>query len=74
MKAVLKFDLEVNSDDMALKRCHKSLAMALILFELTYNTKKKIQYMDSEDPLEDFYNEFNRLMDEHSIDIDELIE
>ncbi len=80
MKAKLIFDLDDNSDDMALKRCHKSLAMALVLFELTYNTKKKIIYkalakeLTNDDIIDLIFTEINGLMEEHSINIDELVE
>lgn len=79
MKAKLTFDLDDNSDDMALKRCHKSLAMALVIWEFSYNTKKAIEYSITDKKLDEYeiidlcFKRFYDLLKEHSIDIDELI-
>lgn len=80
MRAVLEFDLDDHSDDMALKRCHKSLAMAMVLFELAYNSKKGFYYKLEEkdykntEVVDMIFERLHDLLDEHSIIIDELIE
>ena len=76
MKAVIEFDLNDPDDDMALKRCHKSLSMAMVLFEFYYNGRKEIEYdMDIKESIavDKVYKRFHDLLDEHSILIDELI-
>jgi len=78
MRAVLEFDLDEHSDDMALKRCHKSLAMALVLFDFCYNTHNmfyEICKTEEETELVDkIFDRFRDLMSENYIEIDELIE
>ena len=72
MKAVLKFNIDDQDDDMALKRCHKSLAMALVIWEFVHNGRRKTE--DMKDPAEALFKYFQDLLDEHCIIIDELVE
>jgi len=44
MKAILEFDLNEMDDSMAHKRCAKATDMAIALWEIAYNTKKRIGY------------------------------
>lgn len=80
MKAKLIFDLDDHSDDMALKRCHKSLAMAMVLFELQHNTKKGMFYKlcernyKPEEVVDIIFERLEDLMNEHSIALNELLE
>lgn len=81
MKAILEFNLDEREDDQALKRCHKSLAMAMVLFDFAYNSRKGIEYelegredMDAFGAVELCFKRFFELLDEHSIIIDDLIE
>jgi hypothetical protein len=78
MKAKLEFDLDDFDDRMAHLRCVKSTDMASILFEMTMNARKRIT-MGSEygeeyyKGVDDVFNKFRELMEEHNINIDELI-
>jgi len=85
MKAQLKFDLDDPDDRMAHLRCTKSLSMAIALFDIVYNVRKELE-MDAdqcekeEDAqkyytiIEQLYSAINRVLDDNSINIDELIE
>lgn len=76
MKAKLEFDLDNNEDNMAHFRCVKSLDMALVLFEIIYNLKKKAQYKyeaEGGNELEIAYDFIYELCEEHGINIDNLI-
>ena len=42
MKAQLNFDLDDFDDRIAHERCSKALDMALVLWELQYNTRKSL--------------------------------
>jgi hypothetical protein len=81
MKATLEFDLDELDDRMAHLRCVKSTDMAIVLFEIMSNLRKRVEYelesleADS-DQFDGAYVVFRRigeLLDEHGIDIDELI-
>lgn len=75
MKATLTFD-DSREDVLALRRCNKSLEMACVLFELLYNTKKKLEYNEDLDSytITAVFEEIYALIDEQHIIIDELIE
>ncbi len=81
MKATLEFDLNDLDDRMAHLRCVKSTDMAIVLFEIVSNLRKRVEYelesleADS-DPSDGAYVVFRRigeLLDERGINIDELI-
>jgi len=78
-KAILEFDLNDPDDTMAHLRAVKSLDMALVLWEMAYNVKKKIQSqaetenLDSYDAIEKVFEKFWEEMEEHGIKIDQLI-
>jgi hypothetical protein len=78
MKAKLEFDLDDFDDRMSHMRCVKSTDMASILFEMSTNARKRI-IMGSENGeeyykgVDDVFNKFRELMEEHNINIDELI-
>lgn len=75
MKAILEFDLDNPEDLKAYNRTNKATDMAIVLFELIYNTNKNI--LNKETPLERHlecvFEEINRLCEEYNIVIDELI-
>lgn len=79
MKAVLKFNLKDNDSREEFLRCVKATDLALVLWDLYYNTRKGIEEeIDSEKltadgVLEKLYDKLRELMDEHGIIIDELI-
>jgi hypothetical protein len=78
-KAILEFDLNDPDDTMAHFRAVKSLDMALVLWEMAYNVKKRIQSqaetenLDSYDSIEKVFEKFWEEMQERGIKIDELI-
>ena len=81
MKATLEFDLDNPDDKEAHLRCVKSTDMAIVLFEITSNLKKKIergfeaepQERDEFDGVDEVFREIYKLLDSHSINIDDLI-
>jgi hypothetical protein len=78
MKAKLEFDLEDAEDRMAHMRCVKASDMASILFQMTTNTRKRITMgYDGTDEyyrgVDAVFEKLRELMDDHNIDIDELI-
>lgn len=70
MKGILKFDLDDPTDDIALKRCHKSLQMALVIWDFTTGRSK---YKEFKTP-EDVFSFFDDLLGKYSIDINDLLE
>lgn len=79
-KATLEFDLNDSDDAMAHLRAVKSLDMALVLWEMLYNTKKSLQWKmesgeikDNEDVLDKVYERFWEILDEHGVKIDQLV-
>lgn len=80
MKGFLEFDLNDIDDTLAYKRCVKSTDMALALFEIKVNLKKQCEAkLDSgtiTDPyqvLEIIMGELNDTINDHHIDVDDLI-
>lgn len=78
--ATLTYNLDDVDDAMAHLRAVKSLDMALVLWELAYNTKKgicnQIEFQEIKDPyevvdkiMEKLYEELN----DHGINLDTLI-
>lgn len=78
MKAQLIFDLNDRDDDMAHKRCIKSMDMALVIWEFQHNRKRtleeNIEKLDKYEVLDLVFEEFNRICDEYVVDVDALIE
>ena len=78
-KAVIEYDLKDIDDVYAHKRAIKSLDLALALWDITHNTKKKLEWamegkeMDKYDALELVYEKINEIILEHNIDLDDLI-
>lgn len=78
MKAKLEFDLDDFDDRMAHLRCVKSTDMASILFEMTMNARKRITMgYDGTDEyyrgVDAVFNKLYELMEEHNINVEELI-
>jgi hypothetical protein len=81
MKAVLKYDLESIDDELALNRALKSTDMALVLFEIQNNLKKKCEWElevtegdgNKYDGLDVAMKHIFNLFEEHSIDTNNLI-
>jgi len=81
MKAVLKFDLDDRSDDLAHKRCVKALDMAMVIWNFQNSRKElegKIEKMEeSDDPynvLDLILKHFYEICEEEVVDIESLIE
>lgn len=78
-EGILKFDLNDFDDKMAHLRAIKSLDMSMFIFQLLYNTKKSIMYELENKELKDWevvnlvFERIHELIEEHKIDIDELI-
>lgn len=82
MEARLKFDLDEIDDKMAHLRATKSLDLALVLWELTHNSKKELERKleghknlnsNSLDTLDLVFEKIHELMEEHNINIEELV-
>lgn len=82
-KAILEFNLNDIEDDMAFSRATKSLDMALVLWELTTNLKKKIsndleynpalENYDNVDTLNLVFDRIHELVNDKGIDVERLI-
>jgi hypothetical protein len=78
-RAKLEYDLNDIDDAMAHMRAVKSLDMALVLWEITHNTKKSLEWsmegkeMDKYDALELVFEKIHEILDEHNIKMDDLI-
>lgn len=78
-KATLEFDLNDIDDVMAHKRAVKSLDLAMTIWDIVHNTKKGLEWsmegkeMDKYDALEMVYDKIYEILQEHNIDIDDLI-
>lgn len=83
-KAILEFDLTDGDDRMEHLRAIKSTDMALMIWQLVYNTKKDIvRELEAEefkggvdhdyDLLDKVFEKINDLMEEYNIAIDDLI-
>ena len=82
-QAILKYDLSDSDDKMEFERATKSLEMALVLWELQYNYRKKyIRQVEADDKaterefdlIDIIFNDILELITEHGINIDSLIQ
>jgi hypothetical protein len=79
-KAIIEFDLNDPDDNMAHMRMIKSLDMALVLWEMLYNTKKgmhndiEFNKLDAYDAVDKVFQIFWDQMNEHGINLDQLIQ
>ena len=78
-EAILKYDLNDSDDAMAHMRAVKSLDMALALWDITHNTKKRIEWsleskeLNKYEVLDLVYERIYEILDEHNIKMDDLI-
>jgi hypothetical protein len=78
-KAKLEYDLENGDDIIAHFRAVKSLDMALALWDITHNTKKRLEWslegkdLDKYDVLELVFEKIHEILNEHDINTDKLI-
>ena len=78
MKAILEFNLPEDQKDF--NRCNKATDMAIVLFDLVYNTRKHIEnYLaekeyDKYEALDFVFTKLYKILEEQGILIDDLIE
>jgi hypothetical protein len=80
-KAILEFNLSDEDDLLEFKRATNSLEMALSLWEMLYNTKKKIEWeLESSEKsdshyelLDSVYKRFWEILEENNVKLDDLI-
>lgn len=79
-EAILKFDLNDPDDRKAHFRAIKSLDMASALWDITHNTKKGLEWsidskeVDKYEVLEMVFDKIYEILDDHSINTDELLD
>lgn len=84
MKAILEFNLDDFDDKLSHLRAVNSTSLALFIWDIKHNLKKKIDHKISQaleedknitphDSLEIIYDEIHGLLAEYGIDIDSLI-
>jgi hypothetical protein len=78
MKAKLKFNLEFPDERKAHMRCVKSTDMAIVLFDILYNAKKKIHHQNESEAfvegIDSTLNYIRELCEDRNINIDELLD
>ena len=78
MKATLKFNLEFPDEQKAHLRCVKSTDMAIVLFDILYNARKKIHHENESEAFLEGINStlayVRELCEARNINIDELID
>lgn len=78
MKAKLKFNLEFPDERRAHMRCVKSTDMAIVLFDILYNAKKKIHHENESEAfvegIDSTLNYIRELCEDLNINIDELLD
>jgi len=79
-KAILEFDLTDPDDAMEFERAVKATDMALVLWQLVFNTKKQIfneiEFEKIESPYDAIDKLYERLyleLDDHGLNMDKLI-
>jgi len=78
-KAKLIYDLNDPDDRSDYKVVNKAQDMASSIWKFAYNTKKDFEWkiesekLDSYDLLDAIYQKFWDILEEHSIDIDDLV-
>jgi hypothetical protein len=79
MKAKLIFDLSEPDELTDFKRMNKSSEMAAAIFEFKYNSASRIrnsinsELLGKDDLIEHIFDIFNDILENHDINIDELI-
>lgn len=79
MKAILKFDLTDPEDMVEFRRVNKSNELAAAIFHFKYNTVSRIkntlynELLSNDDLVDHIFEIFNNVLEEHDINIDELI-
>jgi hypothetical protein len=74
MKAILKFDLDNIDDEKDHMRCIKAPDMVSFIWELKHNFWRKWKHDDTDFTLDNYKEALCDLLQEHNINIDELID
>lgn len=82
MKAEITYNLNNKDEQMALQRALKSTDMAIAIFEMLINSRKKVEYqiensdkeLSNYDAIHLVYEQFDNILDEQGINLDELID
>ncbi len=82
MKAEITYNLDNKDEQMALQRALKSTDMAIAIFEMMINSRKKVEHqiensgreLSNYEAIHLVYEQFNNILDEQGINIDELID
>ena len=78
MKAILEFNIDDFDDKMSHKQCIKANDMALAIWEFSSNSKRTLEDelaskdIDKYETLDLVFKMFYDILDEHSININEL--
>lgn len=79
-KAILEFDLTDPDDAINFERATRATGMALVLWELVFNTKKKMYNQIEFDKIESPYDAIDQLYEklyeelhDHGLNMDKLI-
>lgn len=79
-KAILEFDLNDPDDLMAHTRAVKSLDMALAIWDMVFNTKKKLEWeiendnLSAYDTLDKVYEKFWEILKDRDINPDNIVQ
>ena len=68
MEAILKFNLDEADDAQSHRRCMKATDMALVLFEIHYNLRRRC-----DEDANKIFDGISELMEEHNINLEEII-
>jgi hypothetical protein len=80
MKATFEFDMNEPEDMMDHKRMSNALGMALVLWELKVNVKRKIEYMidfdnlSGQETLDRVFEMIGELMEDQGLNMENLIQ
>lgn len=69
----IKYDLSDPEDEMALQRAMNSFDMALFIWEVLHNGKRRFKHSENVD-VDEIWEYLWELAREHKIDIDKLVE
>lgn len=78
-KAILEYNLDDADDTMAHLRAVKSLDMALVLWEMAYNVKKRVhnqiefEKLDAYDAVDKVFEALWENLNERGINLDDLV-
>jgi hypothetical protein len=72
--ANIQYNLDDHDDQMAFNRAMKSTDMALALFEILYNTRRKVEHLPDSDALDAVFEIIHNELQSRDIDLDQLID